>query len=122
MNQEETNLAKLLAKYLNNECNDSEMEELRAWLSKSKENQNILDELTNAKTLENDLIQYNSFNKELAWKKISTHFHEDKANIFKINFKRSLLVASIVSVLFSVSFLYFKYNVISLFKVPSNSF
>lgn len=111
MNQEETNLAKLLAKYLNYECNDSEMEELRAWLSKSKENQNILDELTNAKTLENDLIQYNSFDKEIAWKKISTHFREEKANIFKVNFKKYLLVASIVSVLFSVSFLYFKYNI-----------
>lgn len=56
MNQEETNLSKILAKYLNNEYNVSELKILHFWLSESKENQKVLDDLMNSKTLEGDLI------------------------------------------------------------------
>jgi transmembrane sensor len=114
MNQEETNLSKILAKYLNNECSDSELKILHSWLSESKENQKVLDDLMNSKTLEGDLIIYNSFNKQAAWENIASHIEKGKSNIFKINYMRFLLAASVVIVLFSVSFLYyFKYNTLS---------
>src|SRR5690606_18212099 len=114
MNQEETNLSKILAKYLNNECSDSELKILHSWLSESKENQQVLDDLMNSNTLEGDLIIYNSFNKQAAWENIASHIEKGKSNIFQINYMRFLLAASVVIVLFSVSFLYyFKYNTLS---------
>jgi len=113
MNQEETNLAKILAKYLNDECNDSEKELLQAWLNESPKNQQVLDDLRNAKTLEYDLIHYNLFDKEVAWKKISPHFLEDNANVTKFNTRWMLMVASILVILSSVGLLYYKKYAVS---------
>jgi len=110
MNQQESNLAKILVKCLNNECNDSEKEIINAWLLKSEENQKILDDLMNAKRLEADLIQYNSFTKDAAWRKLESQFQQNKPNVLRIFHRRLLYVASIVLVIFSISFLYVKYN------------
>lgn len=107
MNQEVTNLAKILAKYLNNECDNSEKEILQAWLKDSEKNQKVLDNLMDKRKLQDDLIQYNRFDKEAAWEKLASRFEESKPNVLQINYKRFLFVASVLLVLFSVSFLYF---------------
>jgi transmembrane sensor len=111
MNQEKTNLAKLLAKYLNNECNDSEKEILQAWLMKSEKNQKVLDDLQDPKKLQEYLVQYNLFDKEAAWKEMSRQFLEGDVNVTKFNTRWLLMVASIIVIVFSATLFFIKYSV-----------
>ncbi|WP_159638469.1 FecR family protein [Sphingobacterium composti Ten et al. 2007 non Yoo et al. 2007] len=109
MNQEETNLAKIIAKYLNNECDDSERELLESWLLQSKKNRDVLDDLMNSQRLQEDLIQYNLFDRAAAWGKLSDKFNANSTSVKKFRFNKFVYAAAIIFAIISVSFFYLKY-------------
>jgi len=100
----------IIVKYIKGDCSLVEKEQLDIWLAKNKKNQDLLDSLLNSKSFEQDIINYNLFDKEEAWNKLSAKINQKDKKVIKFYPRHWFYVASIILVLFSISFLYLKYT------------
>jgi transmembrane sensor len=100
----------IIVKYIKGDCSLAEKEQLDIWLAQNKKNQDLLDSLLNSKSFEQDIINYNLFDKEEAWNKLSAKINQKDKKVIKSYPRHWFYVASIILVLFSISFLYLKYT------------
>ncbi|NGM74397.1 FecR family protein [Sphingobacterium sp. SGL-16] len=100
----------IIVKYIKGDCSPAEKEQLDIWLAQNKKNQDLLDSLLNSKSFEQDIINYNLFDKEEAWNKLSAKINQKDKKVIKFYPRHWFYVASIILVLFSISFLYLKYT------------
>ncbi|MBD1430662.1 FecR family protein [Sphingobacterium litopenaei] len=100
----------VIVKYIKGDCSLAEKEQLDIWLAQNKKNQDLLDSLMNSKSFEQDIINYNLFDIEEAWTKLAAKINQKEKKVIRFYPHHWFYVASIILVLFSISFLYLKYT------------
>ncbi|TLX70377.1 FecR family protein [Labilibacter sediminis] len=76
-------VADLIAKYICNQINPSEKEDLNAWKNESAKNENLFDKIIDWDNFQNRNQTYKSFDAEQAWEQFSTEIYKPK-NRFRI--------------------------------------
>ena len=108
MYHDKTIIPKIISKYLHGKCEEDELKIIDAWLKEHPKNQELLDQLKNSQELSENLIHYNSFDKEEAWNSLMTKLDapQDKGVVRPL-FNYRIWSAAIA--LFIAGFVFYQY-------------
>ena len=98
MSLKETEIAELITRFIKGDYSDQDEVLLKQWAAEDEKNQRIFEELQNSKSLEQDLLDYNSFDKAKAWEIFESR-HFPKANIYRLFTKKFIWTASVIFII-----------------------
>ena len=91
MSQKEIHIAQLIVRFLNNELNEAEKQELLSWLEDPK-HQKLFDRITNKQNLLNRTFEYDGFDSKQVWSKIDQKVRKPVINREWIKYAAAVLI------------------------------
>jgi ferric-dicitrate binding protein FerR (iron transport regulator) len=89
-------IAQLLAKHLQGELNSAESRQLEEWLQADVRNRELLQKLTDEKSLESEFRDYAAVDEISGWKQLADTIDRDAVRTGKINLRRFLPYAAAI--------------------------